>query len=95
MFATSIQLSLQEAFALSDADAASAPANYVVPLRAAGRKYNVYVHRCAPYGQHSASQAQNCTNRGTHCISALAICHGGEGTKAALHVHHAPAPGHV
>lgn len=42
--------SVQEAFALSDSDAATAPAGYVTKLKASGGTYNVYVHRydCVP-----------------------------------------------
>jgi len=42
--------SVQEAFALSDADAAAAPAGYVNKLRGAGKVYNVYVHSYLGYG---------------------------------------------
>jgi hypothetical protein len=37
--------SVQEAFALPDAEAAAAPAGYVTTLRAGGSAYKVYVHR--------------------------------------------------
>ncbi len=35
----------QEAFAVSDTDASAAPKGYINQLRAAGKVYNVYVHR--------------------------------------------------
>jgi hypothetical protein len=36
---------LQEAFALSDDEAAAAPNGYIVKLKGGGASYNVYVHR--------------------------------------------------
>lgn len=42
--------SVQEAFAVSDSDAASAPKGYVVKLRGGGKPYNVYVHSYLGYG---------------------------------------------
>lgn len=42
--------SVQEAFALSDEDAAKAPDGYIVKLRASGKSYNVYVHSYLGYG---------------------------------------------
>eukprot|EP00882_Tetradesmus_deserticola_P034735 GHRQ01039980.1.p1 GENE.GHRQ01039980.1~~GHRQ01039980.1.p1 ORF type:complete len:163 (-),score=48.07 GHRQ01039980.1:127-615(-) len=38
--------SVQEAFALPDLEATSAPAGYITQLKAGGATYNVYVHRC-------------------------------------------------
>ena len=37
--------SIQEAFALTEAEAASAPKGYINKLKACGSTYNVYVHR--------------------------------------------------
>jgi hypothetical protein len=36
---------VQEAFALSDDEAAAAPNGYIVKLKGGGSTYNVYVHR--------------------------------------------------
>lgn len=37
--------SVQEAFALTGAQATAAPAGYITPLKAGGTTFNVYVHR--------------------------------------------------
>ena len=37
---------VQEAFALTDSEAAAAPKGYATRLKGAGKVYNVYVHRC-------------------------------------------------
>ncbi|GBF92834.1 apyrase-like [Raphidocelis subcapitata] len=42
--------SVQEAFALPDAEAAAAPGGYVTTLRANGKKFSVYVHSYLGYG---------------------------------------------
>ena len=50
--------SVQEAFALSDAQAKAAPDPlYVTSLSGGGRSYHVYVHRC---GGLSAVQNERC-----------------------------------
>lgn len=41
---------MQEAFALTPQEAASAPEGYVMKLKAAGKQYNVYVHSYLGYG---------------------------------------------
>jgi apyrase len=38
--------SVQEAFAMTSTDARSAPEGYISSLSGAGKKYQVYVHRC-------------------------------------------------
>lgn len=40
--------SVQQAFALTAAEAAAAPAGYVTKLRGGGKDYSVYVHRHGP-----------------------------------------------
>ena len=39
--------SVQQAYALTDFEAAAAPDGYVTKLSGGGRAYSVYVHRCA------------------------------------------------
>jgi apyrase len=41
--------SVQQAFAIPEADAASAPEGYITQLSGGGRTYHVYVHRCAAF----------------------------------------------
>ena len=46
-----IPTQVQEAFALTDSEAAAAPKGYATRLKGAGKVYNVYVHRCVARGR--------------------------------------------
>jgi hypothetical protein len=62
-----VSLQVQEAFALTQSQAATAPKGYATQLKGAGKVYQVYVHRCGYRGRDRAGSGphKNCRTAGT------------------------------
>ena len=69
--------SVQQAFAISEKDAASAPDGYITQLSGGGRTYHVYVHRWGtqPSGRGASCIQEKVVACAVHGSLAASACH--------------------